>query len=285
MRGERTDREVADGWTAGVSGSVVHADRVVHVEHVWGTVISINLSGTAGRTRDALAGIEQCCGSFAAVDATFSTYRPLSEVTLFRAGLDRPGRHSEQFEEVMRACLDLRTATRGAFDPWAVPGGYDPSAYVKGWATGRASAILAAAGFRDHLVNAGGDICARGDEVPGSRRGWPVGIVNPHEPTQIIEVVDLRDQAMATSGRYERGDHVVDPVTRLPAVGVDSATVIGPDPGIADALSSAALVDGTRSVGWFSAIGPEWSLHVAIGNTVHTWGPGFDGGDGRSVEP
>ena len=89
----------------------------------------------------------------------------------------------------MAACRDLRAVTHGAFDPWAVPGGYDPSGYVKGWAAGRASARLASAGFGDHLINAGGDICASGDEEPGSGRGWPVGILNPHAPTEVIEVV------------------------------------------------------------------------------------------------
>jgi thiamine biosynthesis lipoprotein len=277
---QRTDREVVDGWAVGISGSVVRVDRVVHVEHVWGTAITINVAGTVGREDDALAAIGGCTEYFAEVDRIFSTFKPLSEVALHRTGLDGPGPHSEEFEEVMAACRQLRSLTLGAFDPWSVPGGYDPSGYVKGWAAGRSSGLLADAGFADHLVNAGGDICARGVEQPGSAAGWPVGIVNPHAPAEVVEVVSLHDQAMATSGRYERGDHVVDPSTGAPAVGVDSATVVGPDSGAADALASAALVHGTSSARWFSPLGPEWSLHLVIGETAHTYGPAFESGGG-----
>jgi thiamine biosynthesis lipoprotein len=87
---------------------------------------------------------------------------------------------------------------------------------------------------------------------------------------------------MATSGRYERGDHVVDPATGAPAVGVDSATVVGPDSGIADAAASAALVDGLESVAWFGLLGPEWSLHVVIGDTANSFGPAFDSQGGQA---
>jgi FAD:protein FMN transferase len=267
--------EIAEGWSHGVSGTALHADRVVHVEHVWGTVITINLAGTAGRDADAVAAIEGCCAYFAHVDATFSTYKALSEVTLHRAGLDRPSGPSPEFREVMEACRHLRSVTQGAFDPWAVPGGYDPSGYVKGWAAGRASERLYAAGLTDHLVNAGGDICARGDELPGSGGGWPVGILNPHDTTAVIEVVSLRNQSLATSGRYERGDHVIDPATGAPAVGVDSASVVGPDPGVADALASAALVCGEASTAWLADLGPEWSLYLVVGGTALTFGPAF----------
>ena len=60
-----------DGWTHGVSGSVIHADRVVHVEHVWNTAISFAITGTVGREDDALAAIAWCSRFFADVDATF----------------------------------------------------------------------------------------------------------------------------------------------------------------------------------------------------------------------
>lgn len=264
-----------DGWTHGVSGSVIHADRVVHVEHVWNTAISLAITGTVGREDDAIAAIAWCSRFFADVDATFSTYRPETEASFYRNGLTWRSGHSPAFTEVLDACADLRAQTRGSFDPWAVPGGFDPSGYVKGWAVGVASGHLGECGFTSHLINAGGDICARGDEVPGSGKGWPVGIVNPHVPTDVIEIVDLRDGAMATSGRYERGDHVIDPSTAKPATGVDSATVVGPDAGAADAYASAAMVDGTDAMAWFSLLGPAWSLHLVMGHTAFTHGTAF----------
>ena len=277
----RTEHQVVDGWARGISGTAIRADRAVHVEHVWGTAVTINVCATAGREAAAIGAVEACTAMFAEVDLTFSTYRPQTEVSLYRAGLDRPGKQSREFDEVIRACSELREMTHGAFDPWSVPGGYDPSGFVKGWAAGRASATLLAAGFANHLVNAAGDICAHGNEVEGPGLGWPVGIVNPHRPSEIIEVVALRDSSMATSGRYERGDHVIDPTTGSPATGIDSATVVGPDAGIADALASAAMVRGPASLEWFADLGQQWSLHLVAGEVVHTFGAAFDG----SAEP
>ncbi|MCZ3388095.1 MAG: FAD:protein FMN transferase [Actinomycetia bacterium] len=276
MGPSRNDGEVLDGWAHGASGSVVRGGHLVHVEHIWGTVITINVSGTEGREDHALCAINRCREFFVLVDQTFSTYKPTTEVALYRAGLQRPGQQSDDFEEVMLACCEVRELTEGAFDPWAVPGGYDPSGYVKGWAAGRASERLVTAGFSDHLVNAGGDIAASGDELPGSGKGWPTGILNPHAPSEVIEVTDLRNESMATSGRYERGDHVVDPSTGRMAIDVDSETVVGPDPGVADALASAALVRGTASVAWFDSLGPDWSLYLVIGEAARTYGRAFD---------
>lgn len=273
---DRTDRQVMEGWGAGLSGTVVRRDRVVHVEHIWGTAVTINVAGTTGRDRQALAAVDVCRDFLGRVDEVFSPYRPLSEVSLHRSGLGRPGVTTPDFAEVMAECRRIRMLTRGSFDPWSVPGGYDPSGYVKGWAAGRASGLLVAAGFADHLVNAGGDISARGDEEPGSGGGWPVGIVNPHRPTEIVEVVRLRDRAMATSGRYERGDHVTDPSTGTAAVRVDSVTVVGPDAGVADAVASAGLVDGVASMAWFGGLGSQWSLYVIAGETAHAYGSAFE---------
>lgn len=47
---------------------------------------------------------------------------------------------------------------------------------------------------------------------------------------------------------------------------------MGPDPGVADALASAALVRGTASTTWFDSMGPEWSLYLVMGKTASTLG-------------
>jgi FAD:protein FMN transferase len=274
---EALDRQqVMDGWDRQASGTAVHADHLVHVEFIWGTAVTLDLRGIAARTDEALAAVGACREWFVEVDERFSPFRALSEVTATRNGLALPGRPSADFLEVQRACERARTLTRGAFDPWRVPGGYDPSGYVKGWAAGRASDLLSAAGLTDHLVNAGGDISCMGDREPGSGRGWPIGIVNPHRTLEVVAVVDVRDGAIATSGRYERGDHVLDPRTGRPARAADSATVVGPDPGLADAAASAVLVDGPGCMAWFPQLGPEWSVHLVVGEVEHRYGPAFD---------
>ena len=276
MSDGRSERDVMSGWDDGISGTVVRNDHVIHVEHVWTTAVTIRLGATRGREDSALEAIRTCTAFFDEVDRTFSVFKPLSEVSLHRLGLDGPGQHSVDFDEVMVACLHARDVTDGAFDPWALAGGYDPTGYVKGWAAGRASRLVVAAGFPHHLVNAGGDVCAHGDEEPGSGSGWPIGIVNPHVSGEVIKVVTLHDQSMATSGRYERGAHVIDPFTGAPAMKVDSATVVGPDAGLVDAVASAALVRGRDSMTWFADLGPAWSLQLVVGQQAWMFGPAFE---------
>jgi thiamine biosynthesis lipoprotein len=269
-------QHVMAGWDRQVSGTAVHPDHLVHVEFIWGTAITLDLRGIEGRIDEALGAVARCCAWFVEVDERFSPFRALSEVTAARNDIAVPGFPSPDFIEVQRACQQARMLTRGAFDPWRVRGGYDPSGYVKGWAAGRAGCLLAEAGFADHMVNAGGDIVCAGDRDPGSELGWPIGIVNPHRTSEVVAVVDVRNAAVATSGRYERGDHVVDPVTGRPARAADSATVVGPDAGLADAAASAVLVAGPACMAWFPQLGPHWSVHLVVGEVEHRYGPAFD---------
>jgi thiamine biosynthesis lipoprotein len=77
--------------------------------------------------------------------------------------------------------------------------------------------------------------------------GWAqpfrIGIVDPFSQGQIACVVELTG-AIATSGAYERGDHLIDPHSRRPAARVASASVSGHDLGLADALATAVAVAG-----------------------------------------
>ena len=76
-----------------------------------------------------------------------------------------------------------------------------------------------------------------------------------------VQVFDITDGAIASSGSYERGAHIVDPHTGLIAIGAKSATVVGPDGGLADALATALMVEGRDGAIWFSQ--PELSLYSA----------------------
>jgi thiamine biosynthesis lipoprotein len=62
--------------------------------------------------------------------------------------------------------------------------------------------------------------------------------------------VQATDLSVATSGAYERGEHLVDPRTGRPPTGVLSVTVTGPDLGRADAYSTAAFALGSEAAGW-----------------------------------
>ena len=83
------------------------------------------------------------------------------------------------------------------------------------------------------------------------------------------------DGAIATSGTYERGTHIVDPHSGLIAIGAKSATVIGPDGGLADAMATALMVSGDDGATWF---GREelhgYSAWVIERNDGGAWGVG-----------
>jgi len=212
---------------------------VRRVETVMGTVVSLDLPGDshAGAADDVFAWLH-------AVDARFSTYRPDSEVSRFGRGELRPDELSPDLAHVLDACEDLRTFTHGYFDAYAA-GTFDPSGYVKGWSVQVASHRLVAAGARDHCINAGGDVIARGTGDDG--KPWRIGIRHPFHADQVAWVLAGTDLAVATSGTYERGGHVIDPYRGVPATGLRSVTVTGPDLALADAYATAALAMGERA--------------------------------------
>jgi thiamine biosynthesis lipoprotein len=79
-----------------------------------------------------------------------------------------------------------------------------------------------------------------------------VGIRDPRNEGQVAISVPLVDEAISTSGDYERYfdedgiryHHIIQPSTGAPASGVHSATVFGPDAVITDALSTSVFVLG-----------------------------------------
>ena len=145
---------------------------------------------------------------------------------------------------MLAVCDHLAATSGGAFDARTagVGGRLDPSGYVKGWAVEEAAWLLDDAGADDYLLNAGGDLIARGEASPG--RPWRIGIRHPDQADRLATVLEVRDRAVATSGTYERGDHLVDPRTGDRATGLRSLTVVGPRLGFVDAYATAAFVMG-----------------------------------------
>jgi thiamine biosynthesis lipoprotein len=81
---------------------------------------------------------------------------------------------------------------------------------------------------------------------------WSVGIQHPRDRARIAAVVRVTDLAVATSGAYARGDHVLNPYTRRPPSDVLSVTVVGPQLATADAYATAAFAMGAEA-------GPHWT--------------------------
>lgn len=224
-----------------------------HAEHVMGTVVSFDLADDLPATA-LTAMIGDACAWFHEVDRRFSTYREDSEVCRFRRRELTLEECSPDLRTVLEACADLWRETDGYFDAYAA-GTLDPSGYVKGWSVELASARLAAAGSRNHYINAGGDIRTRGTNAGG--KPWRVGIRHPWEADKLSWVLSVTDHAVATSGTYERGDHVLNPRTGEPAGGLRSVTVTGTDLSRADAYATAALAMGEAALTWLPKLAAD----------------------------
>ena len=187
------------------------------------------------------------------VDETFSTYRADSEVSRLNRAELALADASPQVREVLARCDELRTETNRYFDVHAAADDVlDPSGLVKGWSVDRAAAIADDLGWRNYAINAGGDMRLRGGALPALY--WRVGIQHPNERQQVVAVVAGDDLAVATSGAYARGDHVLDPHTHRPPEGVLSVTITGRDLATADAYATAAFAMGTK--------GPHWTARL-----------------------
>ncbi len=121
----------------------------------------------------------------------------------------------------------------------------DLGGIAKGYAADRAIQVLTDEGIEQALVNLGGDVVALGEKR--NDRGWKVGIKDPNHPHQIAKVLNLKNQAVATSGNYEQYfisqaslyHHLIDPGLARPGrSSFHGLTVIGTNGCDADALAT-----------------------------------------------
>ncbi|MFJ4364990.1 FAD:protein FMN transferase [Streptomyces chartreusis] len=198
------------------------------------------------RVDDAHVGPEAADAVFAwlrEVDARFSPFKADSEVCRLDRGEIARRDVSADLCEVLGLCEEYRAATGGAFDVRLPGRGLDPCAVVKGWSVQRAAESLRAAGARRFVLNAGGDVVAGGGP-------WRVGVRHPEQADKVCTVAELTDGAIATSARYERGDHIIDGRTGRPATGLLSLSVVASSLTVADAVATAAFAMGAEGVDW-----------------------------------
>jgi thiamine biosynthesis lipoprotein len=210
---------------------------------------------------------------FRYVDATFSTYRDDSEVSRLNRGDLALDDTSPELRVVLQRCEELRVLTDGYFDARAgTDGALDPSSLVKGWAVDRAAALLDDLGLENYALSAGGDMVLRGGALPDA--AWRVGIQHPLLHDRVAKVVEASNLAVATSGEYARGQHVLDPHTALPPVGVLSVTITGPDLATADAFATAAFAMGAKGPHWTARLRGYEALTILTDESVLST-PGF----------
>ena len=235
----------------------------LHTEDVWNTIVTIECELENISYQPAIQFLHL-------VDQIFSTYISTSQVSKLRNNEIEIEDTHPYLQKVWHSCLEIKELTDGAFDPWALPGGFDPSGYVKGWAADQISDQLIKLGAKHIQVNAGGDISVRGGKAANT--AWKIGVAHPNQSDQVSKIYEITNGAIATSGTAERGDHIIDPFSKTIAVGARSATVTGPDAGMADALATSLIVSGRDGASWFAKDAlAEYSCWVVDRHSDTAW--------------
>ncbi|HEY6141888.1 MAG TPA: FAD:protein FMN transferase [Flavobacterium sp.] len=120
----------------------------------------------------------------------------------------------------------------------------------EGYATDKCRTMMLAKGIKAGIINGSGDMSTWGKQPNG--KPWNIGITNPFHPEKLLAVVPLEQEAVTTSGSYEkfvvfdgkRYSHIINPATGYPATGLCSVTVFGPNAETANGLSTSLMVLG-----------------------------------------
>jgi thiamine biosynthesis lipoprotein len=189
---------------------------------------------------------------FESIDEQFSPYKPTSEVSRINQGLAER-EWSATMKHIMKLAEQTSRTTHGYFDVYH-NGQFDPSGIVKGWAINNAARLLRERHCTDFYIDAGGDIQTAQPVTTTTQTPWRVGIRSPFNREEIVKVLELRNEGIATSGTAIRGDHIYNPVDELNDNTVASLTVVGPNVYEADRFATAAFAMGRRGVDFIETL-------------------------------
>ncbi len=153
-------------------------------------------------------------------------------------------RDAAQHTNIEHVVIDAGNCTVTLTDPKMK---LDVGAIAKGYAVEMVARALEEKGTCGYILNVGGNVRTVGARANGEK--WLVGIDNPNgkDEDAYFAKTELAGEALITSGSYqryyvvdgERYHHIIDPETLMPARGYLSVSVICPDSGAGDALSTA----------------------------------------------
>ncbi|MGG1550217.1 FAD:protein FMN transferase [Paenibacillus ferrarius] len=268
------------------------------------TVIDIQVVMDASQNVMAAAAIDRAFDAFRKVEHACSRFNRDSEVMRVTKEIQKPVKISPYLFEPLKFALEIAKVTHGLFDPTVgkaledygfnqhylsgkimdsvanrsatyqditlddehrtvyinKPLVIDLGAVAKGFAIDVAAYELRE--FPGYMVNAGGDLFAGGFDERG--RKWQVGIQHPLHKDQVIEWVEVSDEAVCTSGSYERTSplrsdihHIISPNSKRSPDEWVSCSVIARYALMADACSTALfLMDRTE----VRAVLEQWNL-------------------------
>jgi len=251
--------------------------RLRRLEGVLGTALELQL--LAGSTPQLSDAERALLAELDRLELIFSRFLPDSELNRLQAGRQPNAPLSPDLAALLSQAQHFMTLTGGAFHPasdtlarlwasgepepgqlnrvleqmrcplWTLSGnrvtlhsdlGLNFNAHAKGYITDRAAlAAFQSPGVREVVLNIGGDVCHIG------QRSVPVGIEAPGELADNrapLLFVNIRNQAVATSGQAHRGRHLFDPRSGQPTAAARTVSVLAPTCAEADALSTAFCV-------------------------------------------
>lgn len=159
--------------------------------------------------------------------------------------------------------IDRQASTLELTDPQVR---LDVGAVAKGYATEIVARLLQSQGMTSGIISAGGsNVRLIGKPADPARETWAIGIQNPFVSMlipegQSVDVIQSNDTSIVTSGDYQRYylvdgvvyHHLIDPDTLMPANHQRAVTIVTPDSGLADYLSTAVFLlpyeDGRKLV-------------------------------------
>ena len=126
----------------------------------------------------------------------------------------------------------------------------DLGAIGKGYAVDKALEIIKNFGIDNACVNLGGNIYVLG--ASAGKNTWKIGVQHPRNKDEILGYLELKNEATATSGDYERFfeikgnrySHIINPKTGMPVNGIIAVTIVAPTGTEVDALSTSVFVLG-----------------------------------------
>ena len=171
--------------------------------------------------------------------------------------------------------IDKEVSTVFLSDPSAR---LDVGAIAKGWSLQRVCE-----GYKSGLlISLGGNVMATG---PKDETGtpWVVGVQDPDQGDNYLHTIYVSSGSVVTSGDYQRTymvdgklyHHIIDPETLYPSDYWRSVTIVHPDSGLADALSTALfLLPREEGQKLLDTCGAEAMWVDAGGNLYYS--PGFE---------
>ncbi len=205
---------------------------------------------------------------FVSVERKFSPFNDSTELSKYNK--DNSVKLSKEFAEVKSACEYYEKYTNGYFSPYFDGVSYNPTGFVKAWSINKASKLLLKNSNREFFINAGGDILARSEST-----AWQIGIQHPVQRQSIIGSIRANNFSVATSGYYEKGLHIINPITKKNDLFLTSVTVIGPEIEKADVLATALMAMGSdgpdfiNNISDYSAIFIDRDLNVITSSDLN----------------